>query len=114
MNEVLTNPPYDATTASPVSPAWLAETSSDFQPVALMLEMESSAALLDVLTTIARLGCRITHVYATERQAALGVLAPRRLAHRLLPCLGQLIDVLAVREAPAALSLSMTQPGPSA
>ena len=109
MNEVFTIPPYTVATASPVSPAWPDETSSDFQPVALMLEMESSAALLDVLTTIARLGCRITHVYATERQAALGVLAPRRLAHRLQPCLGQLIDVLAVTEAPGVIPPSAAE-----
>jgi hypothetical protein len=60
--------------------------------------MQTSETLLTVLTTIARLGCRTTHVYATERQAALGVLAPGRVAHRLLPCLRSLIEVLAVTE----------------
>jgi len=39
MNEVLTIPQYAVTTASPVSPAWPAETSSDFQAVALMLSL---------------------------------------------------------------------------
>src|SRR5262249_35267584 len=89
-----------------VPSAWQAGGGSDLKPIALALEMQSEAALLTVLTTIARLGCRTTHVYATERQAALGVLAPRRVAHRLLPCLRELLDVLAVREAPAALSVA--------
>jgi hypothetical protein len=109
MTEMLTTPEYridPVSLATPVSPA---EAANDFQPVSLTLEMASSAALLPVLTTVARLGCRITCVHATERQAALGVLAPRRLAHRLQPCLGQLIDVLAVTEAPGVIPPSAAE-----
>jgi hypothetical protein len=75
-------------------------------PMAFALELASADALLSVLTMVARLGCRTLHVFATERQAALGVLAPRRVAHRLLPCLQGLIDVLAIVEAPAVLPLA--------
>jgi hypothetical protein len=107
-------------TASLVSPVLQSRGStSDLRPIAVALEVQSSAALLSVLTTIARLGCRTTHVYATERQAALGVLAPRRVAHRVLPCLRELIEVVAVVEVPDALStptdgggLSPESPGP--
>jgi hypothetical protein len=87
-----------------------AETFADLQPVALALELASSSALLSVLTTVARLGCRTTHVHATERHAALGVLAPRTVAHRLRPCLGQLVEVLAVLEGPATLPASVARP----
>jgi hypothetical protein len=103
MSEILTTPRFGVEPVSAPSPTAPAEAGADFQPVALALEMESSAALLTVLTTVARLGCRTTHVHASERHAALGVLAPRRVAHRLLPCLGQLIDVLTVTEGPAVL-----------
>jgi hypothetical protein len=103
MSEILTTPGCVVEPVSVASPTAAAEAGADFQPVALALEMESAAALLTVLTTVARLGCRTTHVHATERHAALGVLAPRRVAHRLLPCLEQLIDVLAVTEGPAVL-----------
>ena len=106
MDEVLKTPQHGVTAASAAPPAWPAETSGDLEPAALMLEMASPAALLAVLSAVARLGGRITQVYATERQADLRVLVPRRLAHRLLPCLGQLIEVLAVREAPAGPSAS--------
>jgi hypothetical protein len=76
--------------------------------------MESSATLLSVLTTVARLGCRTTHVHAAERRAALGVLAPRQVAHRVLPCLGQLIGVLSVVEGPAPLPASVARRAGSA
>jgi hypothetical protein len=100
--------------ASPVSPACEVGGTGDLQPVALALEMQSPAAMLTVLTTVARLGCRATRVDATERHAALGVLAPRRVAHRLLPCLGQVIGILAVMEAPAALPAPVDRPGAGA
>ena len=103
MNELLTTARRPVAPVSIASPPAPAEACADLQPIALALEMASAAALLAVLTTVARLGCRTTHVQATERQATLGVLAPRRVAHRLLPCLGQLIDVLTVTEGPAVL-----------
>jgi hypothetical protein len=95
MNECLTTASCQATTASPPAPA---EPCADFQPVAVALELASSSALLTVLSTVARLGCRTTHGHATERGAALGVLAPRQVAHQLLPCLEQLVEVLRVVE----------------
>jgi hypothetical protein len=104
MNEVMRTMQSGVNPMSRVSSTTPAEGINDVQPVALVLEMQSSAALLSVLTTVARLGCHTTHVHATERQATLGVLAPCRVAHRLLPCLGELIEVLAVREASAGLS----------
>jgi hypothetical protein len=88
---------------SPNCPGSQAGEASDLQAVALALEMQSASTLLTVLTTVARLGCRATAVHATEGTASLDVLAPRRVAHRLLPCLAELIEVLAVTEVPAAL-----------
>ena len=111
MNEDRRIVPGGVNTAPLVPPAWQAGQPNDLQPIALVLEMQSSAALLTVLTTVARLGCLTTHIYATERQAALGVRAPRRVAHRLLPCLGELIEVLSVREVPATLPASVDLPG---
>jgi hypothetical protein len=102
MSEDMRTVPGGVNTAPLVPPASQAGEPNDLQPVALVLEMQSSAALLTVLMTVARLGCCTTHIYATERQAALGVRAPRRVAHRLLPCLQELIEVFSVLEVPAA------------
>src|SRR5205823_3971184 len=85
------------TAASVASPA---EDSCDLQPLTLALELQSSSALLSVLTTAARLGCQLTYVHASQRRATLSVLAPRQVAHRLRPCLDELIEVLAVTEVP--------------
>jgi hypothetical protein len=65
----------------------------------LALEMQSSATLLTVLLTVARLGCEATHVHASRCHATLEVLAPPHLAHRVRPCLQELIEVLQVAEA---------------
>jgi hypothetical protein len=104
MNEVMKSTQSDVDPASRDSSDSQTGGCGDLQAIALTLEMQSSAALFTVLATVARLNCRITHLDATERHAALGVLAPRRVAHRVLPCLGQVIEVLAVREAPATVS----------
>lgn len=110
MNVDVRTGPRDVNTAALVPPTSQTAETNDLQSMALVLEMQSSAALLTVLTTVARLGCRTTHVYATERQAALGVRAPRRVAHRLLPCLQELIEVLCVLETPIALPTSVDLP----
>jgi hypothetical protein len=110
MNELCTTLGRCDDPVSLASSSSAAEVFPDFQPVALALEMESSAALLTVLTAVARLGCRTTHVHATERHAALGVLAPRRVAHRLRACLGELVEVLMVMEGPAVLPTAAARP----
>jgi hypothetical protein len=71
----------------------------DLQPLAVGLVVQSPNTLLAVLATTARLGCRLTAVHASGQQIDLEVLVPRPVAHRVLPCLGQLIEVLAVWEA---------------
>jgi hypothetical protein len=68
------------------------------RPLSLQVEMQTSATLLSVLMTVARLGCETTHVHASDRHAALGVLAPAHVAHRVRPCLMELIEVLQVAE----------------
>jgi hypothetical protein len=98
MPDVMTTAPADVDTAAVVSLDSVVGEANELRAVALTLEMESSTALLAVLTTVARLGCRTTHVHATERQATLRVLAPGRITHRLVPCLQELIDVLAVMQ----------------
>jgi hypothetical protein len=94
----MTTVPGGVDTAAASTPESAAGESNELRAVALTLEMQSSTTLLTVLTTIARLGCRTTHVLATQRLAILSVLAPRRLAHRLVPSLQELVDVLAVTE----------------
>jgi hypothetical protein len=74
----------------------LPEGLGDLVPIAMALELQSPSALLTVLTTIARLGAHHTRVLAGERQAVVEVLAPRRVAHRVAPCVEGLIDVLTV------------------
>jgi hypothetical protein len=71
---------------------------ADLKLLTFQLELHSLQALLTVLTTVARLGCRIAHVHTVASQADLGVLAPIHIAHRVRGCLGQLIEVLAVSE----------------
>jgi hypothetical protein len=114
MNELLTTARRPVAPVSIASPPAPAEACADLQPIALALEMASAAALLTVLTTLARLGCRTTFVQATERQATLRVLAPRRVAHRLLPCLGQLVEVLTVTQGPAAPPPPVARPAAGA
>jgi hypothetical protein len=70
----------------------------DTQALHLALAMESPTSLLTVLTTVARLGGRLTSIHATEQRATLSMLAPRRVAHRLRPCLGEVIGVVSVEE----------------
>jgi hypothetical protein len=67
-------------------------------PLAFRLELQSTGALLTVLTTMARLGCRTPYVLAAEQQVTIGVLAPPRVAHRVQKCLNEIIEVLAVSE----------------
>jgi hypothetical protein len=98
MNEHFTSLRSMSDPVSPLTGGLVPEAPGELQPVALMLEIVSPAALLTVLTTVSRLGCQTTYVHACEQRAALEVLAPRRVAHRLVPCLEQLIDVLAVAQ----------------
>lgn len=72
--------------------------SHELLPISLALELQSLTALMTVMTTVARLGCQVRELHAAGQQAVLGVLAPRRVAHRLLPCLGELVEVLRVDE----------------
>lgn len=106
MSDGLTVPQAAPGRAAPDRPGSPAGEGGDPQPVALAVEMQSSSTLLTVLTTVARLGCRATAVHAIEGTASLDVLAPRRVAHRLVPCLRELIEVLAVKELAAEASLT--------
>jgi hypothetical protein len=64
----------------------------------LTLTLQSPDALVTVLTTVARLGCRLTRGVAVGVRAVLGVLAPTRIAHRIAPLLEQLVEVLDVAD----------------
>jgi hypothetical protein len=96
MNEHFANLQSLSDPVSPLPGERAPEAAGDRLEVALTLEIASSAALLTILTTVSRLGCQTTYVHACEQWAALEVRAPRRVAHRLVPCLEQLIDVLSV------------------
>jgi hypothetical protein len=99
MNELVSNGLDNAEGLNRSAPLVLVEENREMKSVTALLQLQSPAALLAVLTTVARLGCRLSYVQAAGKQAALGVLAPAQVAHRVLPCLGQLIEVLAVEEA---------------
>jgi hypothetical protein len=114
MNEDFANFRSGADPVSPLVQAPPPGASDDLRPVALALDTASPGALLTVLTTVSRLGCRITSVHACEQRTALGVLAPRRVAHRLVPCLEQLIDVLSVAQVPDEPPTPVSRPGKEA
>jgi hypothetical protein len=75
-----------------------AEASDGRTPLAFRLQLQSMPALLTALTTVARLGCEITSVFAIESEADIGMLAPTRLAHRVEQALAEIIEVIAVSE----------------
>jgi hypothetical protein len=66
--------------------------------VTVALELQSSSSLLTVLATVARLGGQLSRIHAVESRAVLSVRIAPHLAHRIVPCLGQVIGVLSVRE----------------
>jgi len=86
-----------------VSPAQ-ADTKREPRPLAFRLELQSMAALLTVLATVARLGGQVTYLLAAEPSATIGLIAPAHVAHRVHLALAQLIEVIEVSEAtvPAA------------
>ncbi len=75
------------------------EAHTGLKPLSVAVELQSADTLHAVLSTVARLGCRLVRVDAVGCRAALAVLAPLHVAHRLVPCLGQLVEVQAVAEA---------------
>jgi hypothetical protein len=111
MNESLTIPRFGAAPPSPAVQGPPLDAADDPQPVALAVEMVGLGALLTVLTTISRLGCQTTYVHASERWAALGVLAPRRIAHRLVPCVDELLEVISVTWGEGPLPIFAARPG---
>lgn len=57
------------------------------------------SALNTILTTVSRLGCRVTAVLAAELSVEIALVAPARVACRVARCLEQIIEVLAIAEA---------------
>jgi hypothetical protein len=66
----------------------------DFQ-----LTLQSTSALLTVLSTAARLGCEIHRVHVIDGQARLRLHPPRQVTgHRVAKCLEQVVGVLSISE----------------
>jgi hypothetical protein len=62
------------------------------------LVLRRMAALPRVLLLVARLGGNVTYVSAADGRANLVVLAPANAAHRFVPQLRRLIDVVELTE----------------
>jgi hypothetical protein len=71
-----------------------AEQALDFQ-----LTLQSTSALLTVLSTAARLGCEIRRLHVIDGRAQLRLHPPRQVAsHRVATCLAQVVGVLSIFE----------------
>ena len=70
--------------------------------LAFRLDLQSMPVLLTVLANVARLGCDLHHLSASDAQARVTVLVPVRLAHRVESCLAQIVGVLSVSLIPGS------------
>lgn len=62
----------------------------------IRLELHSMQVTLTVLANIARLGCAISRLAASDNVLDLGIRAPSRVAHRVETCLAQIVGVQSV------------------
>jgi hypothetical protein len=85
--------------ARPPAPAH-AESVESWMPLALRVELQTSSALVTVLTVAVGLGCRVAYVKAIEGQGTVGLLAPVQIMHRIQGRIAQIIEVLAVSVTP--------------
>ena len=66
--------------------------------ISLRVEMQSMSTLMDVLTTVSRVGATIDSVTAADNALSIAVIAREPVGRRLPALIQQLIGVIAVAE----------------
>jgi hypothetical protein len=87
-------------TSGQLGPSSAITENAGLEQLALRLDLQSMSVLLTVLANVARLGCELHNVSASDTQARVTMLVPARLAHRVESCLAQIIGVLSVSVTP--------------
>lgn len=67
----------------------------------LDIRLQSHSVLINILSILSRLGCDLLRMRFEENHARFSLRPPSHLRHRVVPMVGELIEVLEVQESQA-------------